>query len=101
MNLFRIRWARALILILITLSVTLSVSLSIQNVFAEDRKNPSRKKVIDFEGDLVEGVNKRPLDSLSEISEQQRKRRKTHLYRKRKGFSTESEKMISELRYLE
>ena len=98
MSLLGMRWAK---IFFFTLGLTLGVSLSIQNGFAESRKNPSRKKVIDFEGDLVEGVNKRPLDSLSEISEQQRKRRKMHLYRKRKGFSTESEKMISELRYLE
>jgi hypothetical protein len=57
-----------------------------------------RGKVIDFEDELVEGVNKRPLDSLSQISERNRRGRKMHLYRKRAGFRTETQETISEMR---
>ena len=59
------------------------------------------QKVIDFEGDLVEGLNKQPFDSLSEISEEQKRKGKMHLYRKRKGFRTEVQETIREMRYLE
>ncbi|MFL5814307.1 MAG: hypothetical protein ACJ763_12070 [Bdellovibrionia bacterium] len=48
------------------------------------------QKVIDFEDEVVEGLNKRPFDSLSQISERNKKRRKPHLYRKRVGFRSET-----------
>lgn len=48
------------------------------------------QKVIDFEDEVVEGLNKRPFDSLSQISERNKKRHKPHLYRKRVGFRTET-----------
>ena len=37
-------------------------------------------KKIDFDDSLVEGVNKRPYDSLSQISDRSGKNRKQHLY---------------------
>lgn len=49
-----------------------------------------RSKVIDFEDEVVEGMNRKPLDSLSQISERDKKRKKPHLYRKRVGFRTET-----------
>ncbi len=48
-----------------------------------------RAKVIDFDDEVVEGLNKKPWDSLSEISEQDRRRKKSHLYLKRVGFRPE------------
>jgi hypothetical protein len=71
-----------------------------QSTYAKENDTPSRQKIIDFEGDLVEGVNKRPLDSLSEISEAQKRKRKMHLYRKRKGFRSETLETIREMRNL-
>lgn len=65
-------------------------------VYADDF---GRSKVIDFEDSLVEGVNKRPLDSLSQISDQMRKRKRPHLYRKRGGFRTENAESLSEMRF--
>jgi hypothetical protein len=47
-----------------------------------------RSSVIDFEDDVIEGVNRLPLDSLSQLSDKNRLR-KRYLYLKRKGFSTE------------
>lgn len=57
-----------------------------------------RGKVIDFEDELVEGVNKQPLDSLSSISERGKDGRKTHLYRKRQGFRVETLETLREVR---
>ena len=56
-------------------------------------------KVIDFDGDVVEGMNKRPLDSLSHISDRDKNKRKPHLYRKRAGFRTETAETLKTMRY--
>jgi hypothetical protein len=58
-----------------------------------------RQKVIDFEDEVVEGVNKRPLDSLNEISERNRLKKKPHLYRKRGGFKAETAENLRMMRY--
>ena len=58
-----------------------------------------REKVIDFDDEVVEGVNKQPLDSLSQVSEAERRRRKPHLYRKRGGFRTETTETLRVLRF--
>jgi hypothetical protein len=58
-----------------------------------------RAKVIDFEDEVVEGVNKRPLDSLNQISEADRRKRKTHLYRKRGGFRSETAETLRALKF--
>lgn len=57
----------------------------------------SRSNVIDFEGALVEGINKKPLDSFSQLSDQDKGRRKLHLYRKRQGFRTETRETLKEI----
>jgi hypothetical protein len=46
-----------------------------------------RQKVIDFEDEVVEGMNRRRL------------RRKSHLYRKRGGFRSETAETLRALRY--
>ena len=58
-----------------------------------------RMKVIDFEDDVVEGMNKRPLDSLNYLSDQEKDRNRKRLYRKRVGFKTETEETLRDLRY--
>ena len=55
--------------------------------------------MIDFDDEVVEGLNKRPLDSLSQISENGKKRKKSHLYRKRASFKTEVEETLGDMRY--
>jgi hypothetical protein len=55
-----------------------------------------RGKKLDFDGDVVEGVNKQPLDTLNQISEQDRKNRR-HLYRKRADFDAESSDLVREV----
>lgn len=88
----RRRGALAVALIFVFLSGLLS-GISMENASANgpgSSGNSKRGKVIDFEDEVVEGVNRRPLDSLSQISERDRKRRKPHLYRKRASFRSEN-----------
>lgn len=61
---------------------------------SDSKEKVKSQKVIDFEDEVVEGLNKRPLDSLSQISERNRKRHKPHLYLKRAGFRTETEETL-------
>ena len=74
--------------------------LGVANAYAAERK-PSHQKVIDFEDEIVEGMNKRPLDSLNQISEKEKRKRKQHLYRKRVGFRAETNESLHELRYVQ
>ncbi|MCC7442321.1 MAG: hypothetical protein IT285_11845 [Bdellovibrionales bacterium] len=60
----------------------------------------SRGKVIDFEDALVEGVNKKPYDSLSSLSERSR-RKKAHLYQKRPSFAAEQDESSRETRWIQ
>jgi hypothetical protein len=58
-----------------------------------------RQKVIDFEGELVEGVNRKSLDSLSQFSESKKRASKPHLYRKRQSFRSEITETLREMRH--
>lgn len=60
---------------------------------------PKRHKVIDFEDELVEGVNKRPLDAFQQISDQKKKLKKMHLYHKRASFGFEVDQTLKEMGY--
>ncbi len=84
-------WLIILALFEFAIAPTLAVS-------AQSQRLHPRQKIIDFEDELIEGINKRPLDSLSQISERNRKNKKTHLYRKRIGFRTEIAETLRELR---
>ncbi len=66
---------------------------------APNGSKANRQKVIDFEDSLIEGMNKRPLDSFAQISERDKKRRKVHRYRKRAGFRTETAETVRDMRY--
>jgi hypothetical protein len=56
----------------------------------------SREKVIDFEDALVEGVNRKPYDSLQALSEKERRKRRSHLYHRRLSFQSEIEETLRE-----
>ncbi|OFZ74014.1 MAG: hypothetical protein A3K03_11845 [Bdellovibrionales bacterium RIFOXYD1_FULL_44_7] len=62
---------------------------------------PGRQKAIDFDDEVVEGMNKRPLDSVSQISEKDKRKRKQHLYKKRASFRNETAETLRELRYIQ
>lgn len=56
-----------------------------------------RSTKIDFEDALVEGMNKQPLDSLSQLAEDDAHRR-YRLYRKRGGYRDLHETLLEEMR---
>jgi hypothetical protein len=58
-----------------------------------------RSKAIDFDDETIEGVNKMPLDSVSQLNEKNM-RKKRHLYRVRKGYRLENENTLRELKNL-
>ena len=80
---------------LLGLGLVLAIVAHANNSCAAENK---RQKSIDFEDEVVEGMNKRPLDSVSQISERDRSRRKPHLYRKRAGFRDETIQTLGEIR---
>ncbi len=67
--------------------------------FSDEGAPKKRAKVIDFEDEVVEGMNKRPLDSLQQISDGDRRKRKPHLYRTRAGFRSETEETLRLIRF--
>ena len=56
-----------------------------------------RSKSINFEDELVEGINRKPLDSVNQLSELDANR-KSHLYRKRAGFVDRDKLVMDELK---
>ncbi len=88
--------------ILITLIFYLSLFLTpLSDTLGDPGKSTQgkRQKVIDFEGELVEGVNRKSLDSLSQISESKKRFLKSHLYRKRQSFRSEITETLREMRH--
>jgi hypothetical protein len=67
--------------------------------FAKSGGGPSREKVIDFDDEVIEGMNKRPLDSLNQLSEKNKRAQKPHLYKKRGGFKSETTTTLREMRF--
>jgi hypothetical protein len=83
-------------LLTIALVLALGAQVPWQHAWATDAPKSNRKKVIDFDDEMVEGLNKRPLDSLSQISERGKKRGGNHLYRKRGSFTSDNRELLSE-----
>lgn len=67
--------------------------MSLQSAHSADRQ-----KVIDFEDTVVEGMNRQALDSVTQLSERERRKRRSHLYKKRESFRTESARISHEMR---
>lgn len=74
-------------------------TISIIEARAQDtpRFSGKRSKVINFEDEVVEGINRKSLDSVSQITEQNRKK-KLRLYQKRAGFHDLNQEMIDQVR---
>lgn len=58
-----------------------------------------RQKELNFEDELIEGVNKRPLDSLNTLGETDREKRRQRLYQKKPDFQSETQHTLRDLRY--
>jgi hypothetical protein len=68
---------------------------------AQAKRNPQdeSKKVLDFDdGSVVEGMNKQPLDSYSQLAEDNAGGPKNHLYKRLKNFSNENRELIREIK---
>jgi hypothetical protein len=76
--------------------VTTAVLITLSFPQALGRES-AHKKVIDFDDEVVEGLNKRPLDSLNQISDQQSRKQRPHLYRKRASFKYEIKETLKNL----
>jgi len=87
------RWKAMLIFLICTLTI-LTATFAATSVAGE-----KRLKTIDFEDELVEGLNKRNLDSLSYLGEREEDRNRKHLYRKRATFRGETKELLREMRY--
>lgn len=66
-------------------------------VAAEPASTGESSKKLDFEADTVEGLNRQPLDSLSQISESDGTKERAHLYQKKKNFREENKQTLREL----
>ncbi len=73
----------------ISILILLCLLVSLDSTAASEGREQSQK-VIDFDGVLVEGINRQPLDSLNQVSQQQERAKRKHLYRKRKSFHSEN-----------
>lgn len=56
-----------------------------------------KRKTIDFDAEVIEGINKQPLDSLNQISVKEKKQQKPHLYNERSVFDDENDQTIRDL----
>lgn len=72
-----------------------TIALFLHLAVAQD--NGKRSKSINFEDDVIEGINRKPLDSFNQISESNNKK-KNHLYRKRAGFQDRDSVLLTEMR---
>lgn len=85
---------------LIRLSFVLLLMMSFSwCAFAQEgvRFSNKRSKVINFEDEVIEGVNRKSLDSVAQITEQNRKN-KIRLYQKRVGFSDLNKDLVNQVR---
>jgi hypothetical protein len=55
------------------------------------------KKSLDFDGEVVEGMNRQPLDSLTQVSEGDDGNSKNHLYRRNKKSKDENRELAREI----
>lgn len=56
-----------------------------------------RKTKLDFEDQLVEGVNKRPLDSLNSVNDGNGSGKNRHLYRRKIRFDAENRRTLQDI----
>lgn len=74
-----------------------TLTLLILPLSAMANESSTRTKVLDFEDELVEGMNKQPLDSLNQIRDQDRDGDSSHLYTKRKNFDLELNRSLRQM----
>ena len=60
---------------------------------ANEATNDGRSKNLKFEGEVLEGMNKAPTNTVENL-EQTKKRDTSHLYKKKQSFQAESRDLI-------
>ncbi len=75
----------------------LIIFISMILISSTSHSQNKRSKNINFEDELVEGINRKPLDSVNQLSELDANR-KNHLYRKRAGFVDRDRLVMDELK---
>ncbi len=73
--------------------VTLCLALVFLRAQALSEPQSTRSKTLNFEEDVVEGINRKPLDSVAQVSELDG-HTLHHLYKRRATFSDRDELMI-------
>jgi hypothetical protein len=81
------------------MKIYFTILFLLMGIWSHAAEKVTRSKVIDFEGDLVEGMNRMPLDSVNQVSEADKNKEKMHLYRKRKSFHANNLTKLQGLRY--
>ncbi len=81
-----------------TLAILFVLMGFLVQVSARAESKPKKSKSIDFDSSVVEGINRRPYDSLSNVSDASRNKDR-HLYQKRKSFSPENRDSLRERRF--
>lgn len=76
------------------LSIFLIIILLSSTSYSTESK---RSKSINFEDELVEGINRKSLDSVNQLSEIDQNQKK-HLYSKRSGFVDRDRLVMDELK---
>jgi hypothetical protein len=82
--------------ILLLLASFLSVFALGESAPKKDPGAEEAKTSIDFDADVVEGMNRQPLDSLTQLSEGEGAGAKKHLYRRAKKFNEENRELARE-----
>jgi len=75
----------------------LFILILFSSTLAFSQEENKRSKSINFEDEVVEGINRKPLDAFNQLSEQNG-RGKNHLYHKRAGFADRDESLLTEMR---
>jgi hypothetical protein len=63
----------------------------------QSNKKDESKKQLDFDGDVVEGMNRQPLDSLTQVSEGDGSGAKNHLYHRVRKFDDQNRELGREI----
>jgi hypothetical protein len=81
--------------------LTLCIALFAASIFSPAPAGAGeRKKSLDFEEQTVEGMNKRPLDSLNSMADGLKNSDDKHLYRKKRVFHVETQRNLKDLEAL-
>ncbi len=83
---------KSILMILLLITTLFQVPLS-------SHAEGQRSRSLNFEDDLIEGINRKPLDSFNQISDPNH-HKASHLYQKRSGFADRNQSLLPTLGWL-